>query len=77
VPAHWMSSPERRGPWAMPSARDERAEELEQLRLALATFALQLDAFEMRAKELLLAAGKVNANTHRGPPRRDNEIVRQ
>ena len=32
-----------------------RAEELNSLRLALATFALQLDAFEMRAGEALKA----------------------
>jgi hypothetical protein len=36
--------------------RDARAEELNNLRLALATFALQLDAFEMRASDALLAA---------------------
>jgi hypothetical protein len=30
---------------------DARAEELNNLRLALATFALQLDAFEMRTRE--------------------------
>jgi len=35
---------------------DARAEELLNLRLALATFALQLDAFEMRASGALLAA---------------------
>jgi len=35
-----------------------RAAELHNLRLALATFALQLDAFEMRASGALLAAGR-------------------
>jgi hypothetical protein len=35
-----------------------RAEELEHLKLALATFAVQLDAFEMRTHGLLLAVGK-------------------
>jgi hypothetical protein len=35
---------------------DARAEELHNLRLALATFALQLDAFEMKASSALLAA---------------------
>jgi len=35
---------------------DARAAELHNLRLALATFALQLDAFEMRASGALLAA---------------------
>jgi len=32
---------------------DARSKELTNLRLALATFALQLDAFEMRTDELL------------------------
>jgi len=36
---------------------DARAEELDNLKLALATFALQLEAFELRAREGLLAAG--------------------
>jgi hypothetical protein len=42
---------------AMVRGHDARAEELSNLRLALATFALQLDAFELRAREGLLAAG--------------------
>ena len=37
---------------------EARATELHNLRLALATFALQLDAFEMRASGALLAAGR-------------------
>ena len=37
---------------------DARAEELDHLKLALATFALQLDAFEMRTHRLLLTVGK-------------------
>jgi hypothetical protein len=41
----------------MARGHDARAEELGNLRLALATFALQLDAFELRAREGLLAAG--------------------
>jgi hypothetical protein len=36
--------------------KDARAEELDNLRLALATFALQLDAFEIRTGDALLAA---------------------
>lgn len=40
----------------MSNGKDARAEELHNLRLALATFALQLDAFEMRASGALLAA---------------------
>lgn len=37
---------------------DARATELHNLRIALATFALQLDVFEMRASGALLAAGR-------------------
>jgi hypothetical protein len=40
----------------MSNGKDARAEELHNLRLALATFAVQLDAFEMRASGALLAA---------------------
>jgi hypothetical protein len=39
----------------MSNRKDARAEELDNLRIALATFALQLDAFEMRASDALLA----------------------
>lgn len=42
----------------MRHGEDARAAELGRLKLALATFALQLDAFEMRAREVLLTAGK-------------------
>ena len=42
----------------MGQREDARAEELQNLRLALATFALQLDAFEMRASGALRAAGR-------------------
>jgi hypothetical protein len=37
---------------------DARAAELDLLKLALATFALQLDVFEMRAQEALLTVGR-------------------
>lgn len=40
---------------------DARAKELSNLKLALATFALQLEAFEIRAKEELFAVGKPGA----------------
>jgi hypothetical protein len=43
--------------FTMALRHDTRAEELDNLRLALATFALQLDAFELRAREELLVAG--------------------
>lgn len=53
---------------------DPRAEQLGQLKLALATFALHLDAFEMRTHEVLLAVGKPvqRANSHL--PRKDDVI---
>ena len=41
---------------------DARAKELKCLRLALATFALQLDAFEMRAGEALRAGVRSQAS---------------
>lgn len=41
--------------------QDARAEELNNLRLALATFAVQLDAFEMRAGEALKAGVRSQA----------------
>jgi len=40
------------------SAGDLRSQEREQLKLALVTFALQLDAFEARAKEALKPISK-------------------
>jgi hypothetical protein len=46
----------------MSHGRDARAEELDNLRLALATFALQLDAFEIRASGALLAARREASN---------------
>ena len=42
----------------MTSQDDARAEQLGQLRLALATFALHLDTFEMQTHEVLLSVGK-------------------
>jgi hypothetical protein len=60
----------------MGQGEDARAEELGQLKLALATFALRLDAFEMRAHEVLLMVGRPsNSVGHPGSgrePRRDD-----
>jgi hypothetical protein len=42
----------------MDRGEDARARELSNLRLALATFALHLDAFEMQAGDAVLAAAK-------------------
>ena len=57
---------------AMNGEDDARGEELKHLKLALATFALQLDAFERRTHGLLLAVGKPGnffppPNSGRGP----------
>ncbi len=58
----------------MGQGEDARAKELHNLRLALATFALQLDAFEMRAKGALLAAGREASTAVLRPNRlRDSE----
>jgi hypothetical protein len=60
---------------------DARARELSNLKLALATFALQLDAFELRTKATRQAAGKAKnpvppPNDGSGP-RKDHTIGRQ
>jgi hypothetical protein len=44
-----------------------RAEELNNLRLALATFALQLDAFELQMSEGLLGVGTKPSTSACGP----------
>jgi hypothetical protein len=41
----------------MKHGENARVEELDDLKLALTTFALHLDAFEMRTKDILLKAG--------------------
>ena len=53
---------------------DPRAEQLGQLKLALATFALQLDAFEMRTHEVLLSVGKPDRRTNSRGPRKGDVI---
>ena len=57
---------------------DARIEELNNLRLALATFVLQLDAFEMRTHEGLLTVAKpgkpVPQTDDRLHSRKDNVI---
>jgi hypothetical protein len=44
----------------MKHEQDARTKELSNLRLALATFALQLDAFEMRVRAARLKTGSAN-----------------
>jgi hypothetical protein len=62
--------------FVMKHGDDARAEELSNLKLALATFVLQLDAFEMRMHEGLPRARKPGKAAPRtdggGEPRKDN-----
>jgi hypothetical protein len=53
-----FARPEPSAARTMGHRHDARAEELDNLRLALATFALQLDVFEMRTNESLRAGVK-------------------
>ena len=53
---------------------DSRSEQLGQLKLALATFALYLDAFEMRTHEVLLSVGKPVQQANSRGPRKDGLI---
>src|ERR1700731_5374802 len=57
----------RSEPYAMDRQDAARAEELNNLKLALATFALQLDAFEFRMSEGLLGGGTKPKTLARGP----------
>jgi hypothetical protein len=50
----------------MSSSNDLRARELNRLKLALATFALQLDAFEERTHGLLRTIGPLSDDSLRG-----------
>jgi hypothetical protein len=52
--------------FAMEQGQDARTRELDNLRLALATFALQLDTFELRANGALRAADKNAAKSNSG-----------
>ncbi len=60
----------------MRHGEDARAEELGHLKLALATFAIQLDAFEMRARGVLRTVGRPDNSVARPDggrePRRDD-----
>jgi hypothetical protein len=72
---YWINSREGRGNLAVPSATDKRMIELQQLKLALTTFALQLDAFELRAKEALQPFSRDEDSFHRLPLQEDRKIV--
>jgi hypothetical protein len=53
----------------MKHGEDARAQELVHLKLALTTFALHLDAFEMRTKDILLKVGKPKKPVSQGRDR--------
>jgi hypothetical protein len=71
-----FNPPGRYGP-AVISSADPRARERQQLKLAVATFALHLDAFEMLAKEALRLRGDPNDKSRRPLARKDAESDRQ
>jgi hypothetical protein len=53
---------------------DPRLKELTRLKLALATFALQLDVFEVRARGALCSIGQSGEDARRHEPRKaDNK----
>jgi hypothetical protein len=56
IPAEFSTS------GVMNSWNDPRARELKQLQLALATFALQLDAFELQTDSVLRSIGRPRDN---------------
>jgi hypothetical protein len=61
----------------MSSSIDPRVRELARLKLALATFALQLDTFEVRAYGVLSSIGPSANDTLGREPRKGDKIVRQ
>lgn len=61
----------------MSSGSDPRAEERGQLILALVTFGLQLDAFEVRTQELLRPIGEASEGHVRSSHGKEDGIARQ
>jgi hypothetical protein len=71
-------SPQTAGKFVMKHGDDARVQELNNLRLALATFVLHLDAFEMQTHEGLLAAlksGKLVPRTDGGRGSRKDRMI--
>jgi hypothetical protein len=64
---HAIGRHRRTEPHAVDRGDAARAEELNNLRLALATFALHLDAFELQMSEGLLGIGKRPSTFACGP----------
>ena len=61
----------------MISSIDPRVRELTRLKLALATFALQLDTFELRAHGVLSSIGQSADDALGHEPRKGDKIVHQ
>ena len=61
----------------MSSSIDPRVRELARLKLALATFALQLDTFEVRAHGVLSSIGPSADDPLGREPRKGDKIVHQ
>ena len=61
----------------MNSWNDPRAGEVNRLQLALATFALQLDAFELRTEEVLRAIARAKGDGHGREFGEGGKIARQ
>jgi hypothetical protein len=61
----------------MSGANDPRVRELRALKLALAIFALQLDAFEQRAHGVLLSIGRAKDDGRNHRPQKGTKIAGQ
>ena len=61
----------------MSSSNDPRVRELTRLKLALATFALQLDTFEVRAHGVLSSIGQSADDALGHEPRKGDKIAGQ
>jgi hypothetical protein len=61
----------------MSSSIDPRVRELTRLKLALATFALQLDTFEVRAHGVLSSIGQSADDALGHEPRKGDKIASQ
>jgi hypothetical protein len=61
----------------MSTSSDPRVRELNRLKLAMATFALQLDTFEVRAHGVMLSIGRPNEDGPGHGRRKEDEIGSQ
>jgi len=58
----------------MGSSNDPRLRELNRLKLAMATFALQLDTFELRAHGMLLSMGRPSDQARARGREKDEDV---